>query len=224
MTDFADTASIELWHGLHQKGYHGDYASILARNRMSYRPNQDKAARLCRFPFTAEGKVILDIGCGGGWHMADCIANGAKKVYGIEIDPFLLGMAEQSFRELNVSENAYQFLCAVTEDLWTILPQADVIYSVAVFMHMPFQEVEEYFRLIVDKLLPNGVAFLQFYQVDGVTTFRAVADRPTVLIPDAAVDRALDATGLQLVRKDYPRQPDMEPVWTYYTCTLKRHP
>jgi predicted TPR repeat methyltransferase len=216
MTDFAQPSSIALWNGLHKEGYHGDYASVLARNRISYKSSAD---RLCRFPFDPAGKVVIDIGCGGGWHMADCIANEAKMVYGVEIDQGIIEKATRSFQELEVPAEKYRFVCSATESLREVLPKADVIYSQAVFMHMPFGEVVDYLRLIAAKL--NGTAYLQFYQKDGFTTFHAIATHHPVCLADSGVDATIEASGLQLVRKDYPRGPELEPVWTFYTCTTK---
>lgn len=219
MTVFANSTSVAEWTDRHRGRYHGDYEAILARNRLSYRARPEEADQpLCRFSFNPTDKVIIDIGCGGGWHMADCLANGARSVYGVELNATLIEMATASFRELEIPPERYRFLCAATTDIHAELPTADVIYSIAAFMHMPYAEVLAYLRLISDKLSPTALAYLQFYQVEGRTSFHVIEPHRGVSIADEELDRALLDSGLIVKNKVYPRSSDMEPVWTYYVC------
>lgn len=215
MTRYATPTTAAEWAVRHADGYHGDYAAILARNRDSYQPRPN---RLSLFSFDPADKIIVDIGCGGGWDVADCVANGASRVYGVEIDQSLIVLAERSFQELVVPPDKYRFVCAAAYELATVLPSADIIYSMAVFMHTPLAEAEEYLSLISAKLTAEGKAYLQFYQVNGRTTFNHIGNNRTETVPDVYLDQQIENVGLQLVRKDYPRNPGMEPVWTLYTC------
>lgn len=209
---FAEPSSTTLWRELHAKEYHGTYEAILERNRRSYHRHD---RRLCQFSFDPSGKTIIDLGCGGGWHMLDCIASGANIVYGVEIDQGIIDAAERSFRELGVPEEKYRFLCAATADLAYDLPEADVIYSIAMFMHIPWQEIRAYISLIAHKL--KGTAYLQFYQEHGCTTVSDIAGRKPEYMRDVDLDCFLESCGLRIADKEYPREPDMLPVWTYYS-------
>jgi SAM-dependent methyltransferase len=70
-----------------------------------------------RFDFTmeaiepADGKRILDVGCGPGWYCCALAERGAEQVVGLDIAPQMLSLAERLAKQRGVQEQC-QFLCS----------------------------------------------------------------------------------------------------------------
>lgn len=215
-----ESSSREVWDDYHANEYHGNYKHIHERNQtaMEWRDNPRRASM---FAFDPNGKVIVDIGCGGGWFAIDCIVNGAAKVYCLEINQPIIDMARRSFAELCIPEDAYEFV--LIDGKWAPPEPVDVVYCMAVFMHIPVSEFANYLRLIHDCLKPGGEAHLQFWQQDGKTMFHndGKPNHETRLL-DTEVDAMIANAGLRLREKHYPRGEGLEPVWTFYVLEKAR--
>lgn len=70
-----------------------------------------------RFDFTmqaiepADGKRILDVGCGPGWYCCAIAERGAEQVVGLDLAPQMLSLAERLAKQRGVQEQC-QFLCS----------------------------------------------------------------------------------------------------------------
>ncbi len=209
--------SVELWRERHYDDYHGTYEKIHERNQGSYSKGHDYK-RICMFEFGPAGKRLVDLGCGGGPYALDCIANGAEHVYCLEIDQQIIDHASRSFRELEVPEDKYDFM-RVPAGVEIAPGSIDIVYCMAVFMHIPLCEVQAYLCWIHRVLADEGEAHLQFHQVDGTTLFRSDGiPEHSYRIPDNSVDAILEEAGLTITDKEYPRDENLEPVWTLYKC------
>ena len=215
--------STALWDGRHQEKYHGTYTERLdlIRKALAYR---GMGLRMSLFRFDPTGKQIVDIGCGTGRHIVDCIANGAEHVYGLEINQPLINRTWQTFQELHVPPRRYDLLL-VPEDVNIPSDTIDIVYCLAVFMHIPLCEVRAYLLWIREILVAGGEAHLQFHQEDGRTLFRSDGhpDHPYT-IPDDTVDAMIEEAGLKVTEKQYPRGEELVPVWTFYVCKPKGKP
>ena len=218
VSQLIDQKQTERWRLRHQRGYHGKFEDIHVRNTGVWTHEEDTwtPQLFHMFHFDPAGKVVFDVGAGGGWYALECIRAGAKKVYCLEIDARLIKQAERSFRELGVPEEAYQFVNISDEEASAALPTADIIYCLTVFQHIPYRLVEGYFRWIACKLSSGGEAHLQLHRLDGLTTF--LDSRERVSIENVGV--SLERAGLCVVGS--PRLVEGEnikPVWWIYVCS-----
>jgi len=215
-----DKRAVAEWGRLHHASYHGTYKKTHTRNSNIWEAKTiDCLNRISLLRFDPKGKIIFDVGCGGGWFMLDCLINGAKEVIGFEIDSKLIKRATRSFQKLGVQSSLYSFidLSAPAQ----ALPKADIVYSVAVFMHIPFWQAVRYFQWIYETLVPGGEAHLQFNQghdfletkfwcgttegrVDSVSTIR--------------LDHELERAGLIIESKHLAEGEGVLPVWQMYRC------
>jgi ubiquinone/menaquinone biosynthesis C-methylase UbiE len=84
-----------------------------------------------------EGKRVLDLGCGFGWHCRFAIENGAKSVVGIDISEKMLNEAK------NKTKSEYiQYICMPIEDIAFPDNSFDVVISsLALHYIQSFEEV-----------------------------------------------------------------------------------
>ena len=212
---FIDFRGRQEWDALHRKAYHGDYEQTLNRNRFNWQWQGyalNPVRRSSLFEFDPAGKVIFDLGCGGGWFMADCLHNGAEKVYGFEIDTELISIARRSFQELGILPERFEFI-DISKPL-PELPQADLAYCMTLFMHIPHWQGLRYFQWLYEILKPGGEAHLQFHQVDDVTMFNNNRDN----ISRIRLENELTQTGFTITRRFLAEGEGIKPVWQFYTC------
>jgi len=92
------------------------------------------AAYLGKHPETAKGKVVLDIGCGGGVAGLAAGKAGAARVIANDIDPAALAMAERN-AALNgfalAAENG-NLLLRPPDPVWNLILVADLFYEKSV--------------------------------------------------------------------------------------------
>lgn len=96
-----------------------------------------------------QGKRVLDIGCGYGWHCAYAADSGAKEVFGTDLSEKMLRTA----KERNLREHIVYMRCAM-EDLDFEADRFDVIIS-----SLAFHYTEDYKGLVkrMNKwLVPGG--------------------------------------------------------------------
>lgn len=217
MSRFLGDNAAAIWKVRHDEQYHGDYATLHARNAGAYAAGCGEQDNAMLFDFDPTDKVILDIGSGGGWQLADYLRRGAKKVYGLEVDAGLISHVHRSFHELGISKDRYELLLPTDE-----LPVAvDVITCLTVFMHIPLEACKAYWEWTATHLAPDGEAYFQFYQHGAGTLFYSDGTDREFMMPIEEVDVLLGDCGLRITRKRYPRHHSLKPVWTYYTCTRK---
>jgi ubiquinone/menaquinone biosynthesis C-methylase UbiE len=82
-----------------------------------------------------EGKRVLDLGCGFGWHCRFAIENGAKSVVGIDISEKMLNEAK------NKTKSEYiQYICMPIEDIAFPDNSFDVVISSLALHYIQFFE------------------------------------------------------------------------------------
>lgn len=196
------------WKTKHKDDYHGNYDSIIQRNKFSLK-HKDNLNRLSLFRFDPKKKTIIDLGCGGGWFALDCINNGAKKVYGLEVDPIILANAQKSFEALGIDPKAYHF--ADIEDAST--PQVDLVFCVAVMMHLPYWQYKVYLNWISEHLKAGGEAHIQLYDKgDGNMLFLNNIDN----VSRMQAERDMKSAGFTIEDSFIAEGPGVIPVWRMY--------
>jgi SAM-dependent methyltransferase len=215
-----DKRALEEWDKMHQAGYHGLYDNTLERN-LAVKNNAplDPWNRASLFKFNPAGKTIVDLACGGGWFMLDCLINGAQKVIGVEINDMLIEQAQRSFWELAIPKTSYEFLNIA--DLSQDFTQVDMVYCMAMFMHIPFWQSVRFFQWVYSILKPGGEAHLQFYQSDGAWTTKfwcGTTEGKNDSVSTIRLDHELERAGLTIKEKRLAQGVGVLPVWQLYRC------
>lgn len=124
-----------------------------------------------------QGKTVLDVGCGSGYHAWRMRGAGAELVIGIEPSPLFVVQywALQHFLQ---SKNVF-VVPAACEDLPTEMPAFDTVFSMGVLYHRrsPIDHLQELKQL----LKPDGELVLETLIVDG--------DINTILVPEGRYGR-----------------------------------
>ena len=118
-----------------------------------------------------QGKTVLDVGCGNGYHSWRMAGSGAKLVIGI--DPSLLFIMQYQAVKKYLSDINVFVLPLRLEDMPEDLPAFDTVFSMGVLYHRrsPFDHLFELRNL----LKPGGELVLETLVVPG--------DENTVLVP-----------------------------------------
>lgn len=96
-----------------------------------------------------EGKTVLDIGCGFGWHCKYAIENGATNVLGIDISKNMLNKAKQ----INNDEKIEYRECSIEEFDYPLDTYDIIISSLA--LHY-IENLNEVFKKVYKSLKENG--------------------------------------------------------------------
>ena len=99
-----------------------------------------------------QGKKVLDLGCGFGWHCQFAIENGAKSVIGIDISEKMLSEAKNKTNSEHI-----QYICMPIEDIDFPVNSFDVVIS-SLALHY-IQSFEDILSKI-SKCLSNGGNFV----------------------------------------------------------------
>ena len=104
------------------------------------------------------GKIILDYGCGRGETSLKCLANGAKKVFGIDISPVYIKNAREKAIEAGYPEDRYLFQEMDAHTLQFPDDFFDLITGKGILHHLNVQiALDEIYRV----LKPEGRVILQ---------------------------------------------------------------
>jgi SAM-dependent methyltransferase len=214
-----DSRVLKEWSDKHQNAYHGTEDEILEVNRAVWITAQkDPEHRMSLFKFDPRDKVVFDFGCGKGEYLLDCIINGAKLAVGFEVDQGLIDMVEHSFQEIGVPEDKYRLVNLVPNGIPN-LPMADLVYSVAVWMHLPWWQAKRYFEVVHSLIKEGGEAHFQFYQKwDGGTMFLNGEDSITTV----QLENELDRIGFEKVAQHLAVGHNVLPVWQMYRLRKKK--
>ncbi len=99
-----------------------------------------------------QGKRVLDLGCGFGWHCRYAVENGAKSVVGIDISQKMLNEAKAKTEYENI-----KYICMPIEDFDFPVDSFDIVISSLAFHYIPsFEDI----LCKVSKCLINGGDFV----------------------------------------------------------------
>ncbi|MDD5277508.1 MAG: tRNA 5-methoxyuridine(34)/uridine 5-oxyacetic acid(34) synthase CmoB [Methylovulum sp.] len=120
--------------------------------------------RLCNHIAPLRHRLVLDVGCGNGYHCWRMLGAGAKMVVGI--DPMLLNVIQfQAVRKLYGGEVPVYVLPLAIEDVPYGLKAFDTVFSMGVLYHRrsPIDHLME----LRDCLQPGGELVLETLVIDG---------------------------------------------------------
>lgn len=104
------------------------------------------------FP-SLQGKRVLDLGCGYGWHCRYAVEQGAAQVLGIDMSQKMIAVA----RELNGDPRITYEVCAIEDYAYPEAAWDCVVSNLA--LHY-LENLEAVFRLVRRTLLPGGIFLL----------------------------------------------------------------
>ena len=96
-----------------------------------------------------QGKRVLDLGCGFGWHCQFAIENGAKSVVGVDISEKMLNEARDKTKSKHI-----QYICMPIEDINFPVDSFEVVISSLAFHYV--QSFEDILRKISECLSKGG--------------------------------------------------------------------
>ncbi|MEH6627350.1 MAG: tRNA 5-methoxyuridine(34)/uridine 5-oxyacetic acid(34) synthase CmoB [Motiliproteus sp.] len=119
-----------------------------------------------------DNRLILDIGCGNGYHCWRMLAAGARQVIGI--DPSWKFLIQFQAIKKYLGEQPVELLPLGIEEMPQHMRVFDTVFSMGVFYHRrsPFDHLQE----LLDLLRPGGELVLETLVVDG--------DENTILVPE----------------------------------------
>ena len=118
-----------------------------------------------------KNRVVLDVGCGSGYHSWRMAGAGAKLVIGI--DPSLLFVMQYAAMKKYLGDHPVYVLPHKMEELPANIPHFDTVFSMGVLYHRksPFEHLTE----LKNALKPGGELVLETLVIDG--------EENTVLVP-----------------------------------------
>lgn len=110
-------------------------------------------------------KVVAEIGCGGGWYLAEMLYQGATKAIGFEASRTVIERATQALQKLKLT--AYEFR-EVDGRYLDVLPEksVDILLEITVFQHISEDATKGYFRTSRRVLKNSGLFLCQFLMND----------------------------------------------------------
>lgn len=148
-------------------------------------------------------KRVLDIGCKHG-EIADFIADGAKKVVGIDYDEHAISIARRSFPKENLEfevGEAYDYLNNVQEDF-----QVLILSHLLEHLDDPkefLQRFKDYFQMIYIEVPDFDKSYLNHYREDlGMDLIYTDTDHISEFDREE-IKELLDACALDIVDSDY---------------------
>lgn len=96
-----------------------------------------------------EGKRVLDLGCGFGWHCLYAAENGAIDVLGTDISEKMLEIASEKSSHVKI-----KYMCSAMEDLEFANNSFDVVISSLAFHYV--RDFESLVKNISEWMIPHG--------------------------------------------------------------------
>ncbi|SDZ34098.1 cyclopropane-fatty-acyl-phospholipid synthase [Jannaschia faecimaris] len=115
-----------------------------------------KKEHIARKLMIEPGMEVLDIGCGWGGMAITLAKDYGARVTGITLSQEQLAYAQQRVEHEGLSDRIDLQICDYREVKGTY----DRIVSVGMFEHVGLRHYGEYFRIIRDRLSPNGIALI----------------------------------------------------------------
>lgn len=156
------------WDALHAQNYHPNVAGIIERiekNRSGETPSLfSQWEGILNTKLPVKDKVVLEIGHGGGWYLAQQLQQGAKFVIGLEINDVINNKTKQVFNHFGINE--YKLYEVDDTCFDCVKEKVDIIFSITVFQHIHMDLTENYFATAHKILNKNGYIVCQFYMND----------------------------------------------------------
>lgn len=152
------------WRKLHGADYCPPVPQIIERITEARRKNSwlfDEWSRILQTDLDVKGKVVMEIGFGGGWYLAQMLYRGASRVVGFEISQSVIQKATAALEALHL--NSHQLYEVNKEYLNILSPHTiDLIYEITVFQHVPKSVTKGYLSTAKRVMKEKGQFICQF--------------------------------------------------------------
>lgn len=223
----ADPLQKEKWETLHQKGYHPDLQGAL-KNVANYPEGKgwifEDWGRRLEMPHlvNVEGKIVLEIGFGGGWYLAQLMQHGAR-VIGFEVSSTAMDKAIQLFQHLDLRN--YQ-LFIVDDRYLSILPEksVDVVFEHTVFQHITEDTTRGYLTSANKIMKEDGMFIAQFLMNENMVVKNPYAkSEGVVYYSHTEVVNLVEKSGFEIVKFVNHEWTDKNnSYWRYYVLNRTR--
>lgn len=167
-----DPLQREKWEQLHKKGYHPSVKEAL--KLIDYYPEgkgwifEDWGRRLQMDDLAnVKNKIVLEIGFGGGWYIAQILKHGANKAIGFEVSRTTIDKTKELLDILHLTN--YD-LHEVDERYLEVLPpnSVDIGFEHTVFQHITEEATRNYLKTLSSVLKQDGFFIGQFLMNDKI--------------------------------------------------------
>ena len=124
-----------------------------------------------------EGKSVLDLGCGYGWHCIYAAEHGARHVLGIDLSDKMLAVAKEKTQFNNV-----EYRCAAIEDVQFPQDSFDIVLSSLALHYVP--SFEQVAKQVYQILKPGGTFLFSCEH----PIFTAQGSQDWIYCPDGSID------------------------------------
>lgn len=179
----------------------------------------DDFERFFRRKFPLEGRVVLEIGFGGGWWLATPIKRGAYGV-GFEVSREIIKRAEIAFQQAKLKDCKFY---EVDERYFSILQPSsiDYIFEITVFQHIDPEVTKRYIETAYEALKSDGVAILQFLMNDKNPYKNPFEGEGAVFYSASEVDEMITTSNF-IVERVYRSWEEGESHWNHYLLRKPR--
>lgn len=109
-------------------------------------------------------KVVLEIGSGGGWYIAQCIKRGSSLAIGLEISDNIINNAEEAFKHHKIDNYKFYEIPNVNSEYLSVVEEkVDIIFEITVFQHIAKSITKDYLKNANKILKSDGYLVCQFY-------------------------------------------------------------
>jgi cyclopropane fatty-acyl-phospholipid synthase-like methyltransferase len=212
------------WEKLHENSYHPSVEGAIARIIDAKKKDIwlfDEWSNMLQMELNVQDKTVLEIGCGGGWYLAQMLYRGASKVIGFEISLSILNKVKTTFNTLNLT--GYE-LYEVNEQYLKVLPEksVDIIFEITVFQHIAEKVTRNYLKASKSVLKGDGVFLCQFLMNDKNPLKRPYStSEGIVYYSHAQVVKMIDDCGLTIqTYSDYAWRGQDNSYWRLYALKI----
>ena len=169
--------------------------------------------------FPLKDRVIVEIGCGGGWWLATPIKRGAQAI-GFDVSKEILTRAQTAFQLLGLKN--YKFYEADSRCLSILEPSSvDYIFEITVFQHIDPEVTRRYLETAHDVLKNDGSTVLQFLMNDKNPYKNPHAGAGTVFYSSSEVREMVTRTNF-IIESIYKSWEEGESHWNHYLLRKPR--
>lgn len=172
----------------------------MLKSRMAGRAISEINERHMAGTETLRDKTVLEIGFGGGWYLAQALAEGAQMVYGFEAADNVIRSTSDAFDRLGLGP--YKFYMVDQRYLGALPPASiDVAFSITVFQHINPQATLNYLHTVSGALADGGYCLFQFVlnEKNPVKNSNTPGKEGAVAYTKAELDRMVLKAGLRTV-------------------------
>lgn len=212
------------WSRLHNASYHPELPDVIKRIENDINSEDSHAllrewSEIFGHSIEVHGKIVLEIGHGGGWYLAQCIRAGCQFALGIEISPEINNKAREAL--VNFGYSNFLLLEVADQFLADINYEVDVIYCNTVFQHLAPDITESYLKSASEVMNASSDFYFQILENDRKTQrLGSPSDVLSISYSRSELEALVKDANLQIIRRVEKRYQPVGSYWAYYHVRL----